>query len=425
MFNKEIALIKSREEFLWLFGILLLLFCFSLLIEFHNYKKLTQFDSAIINATVLKQYKKTKERRGKLKHYQVLKLKADDGFTFYTTASKKEKNLQEKELKMEIFFRDITFLSYLKSFFAFHKILEVKESSTLKQQLNNFLDTTHKEPQVADIYKALYSATPLKSEEQKIFSTLGVSHLLAISGFHLGVLSALLFFLLKKPYKFFQNRYFPYRNSKKDLFIVVSFILLLYLLFLDSPPSLLRSFSMLIVGFFLYDRGYKVISMQTLLLTIVTLLALSPRLFFELGFWLSVAGVFYIFLFLLHFKEMKNLSKFLILPVWIYLFMLPFSLAIFHNFSLYHPLSIVLSSLFTLFYPLSIFLHIVGFGDLLDGVLTTLLSFGEESQSVVLSMGWLYIYILFSLLSLFKESTLYALYLFNGVLFSYAIWTII
>ncbi|MCB5267736.1 MAG: ComEC/Rec2 family competence protein, partial [Candidatus Cloacimonetes bacterium] len=84
-----------------------------------------------------------------------------------------------------------------------------------------------------------------------------MSHLLAISGFHLGVLSTVLFFLVRPMYRLFQKRYFPYAHANRDTFIFVACCLLLYMLFLGTPPSLLRAFGMLVVGFVLYDRGYE------------------------------------------------------------------------------------------------------------------------------------------------------------------------
>uniref|UniRef100_UPI003563EE14 ComEC/Rec2 family competence protein n=1 Tax=Sulfurimonas sp. TaxID=2022749 RepID=UPI003563EE14 len=271
------------------------------------------------------------------------------------------------------------------------------------------------------IYQALFSAAPLNKDLQTTFSTLGVSHLLAISGFHLGVLSGLLFFLIRPIYNFFQNRYFPYRNSKSDIFLVVAFSLLLYLNFLGSPPSLLRAFSMLIIGFVVYDRGFKIISMQTLLLTGILLLVIFPKLLFSLGFWLSISGVFYIFLFLIHFKHLSKIWQFIIIPFWVYILMLPFSLAIFSNFSIYHPLSIIWTTLFTIFYPLSIFLHLVGFGNLFDGVLENFILLAQSQTSVDLDIKWLVFHIVLSLISIYKKSFVWLLLALSFSFLIYAI----
>lgn len=228
--------------------------------------------------------------------------------------------------------------------------------------------------------------------------------------------------LHKDFYAFAQNRYFSYRNSKTDTFLFILAVLLSYLIFLDYPPSLLRAFGMLIVGFILYDRGMKIISIQTLFLTVVLLLAFFPRLVFTLGFWLSVSGVFYIFLFLIHFKNLNKVLQFILIPFWVYVLMLPFSLTIFGNFSIYHLISILWTTLFTIFYPLSIFIHVIGFANLFDGVLESLISLGQEGIAIEFSIKILAIHVTLSLMAIFKRVFVYLMLIFNLSLFIYTIY---
>lgn len=415
---ERVSLFNTRRDILLLLLISGFVLFYSLLIEYQNYKKLTRFDSQIIQATVLKQYSKTTNQ----KTFQVLKLKSDDGLTFYSSAKKSLQSIQGKRVELEVWAGRISFYDYLTSFYAYSKIEQIYTSPALKEKLNSYISSSHVNQEMADIYKALYSAAPLSRELQTTFSTLGVSHLLAISGFHLGVLSALLFFLIKPLYAFVQNRFFPYRNSNVDIFLIISALLLSYTLFLDSPPSLVRAYGMLLVGFLLYDRGIKIISMQTLLLSILLLLVFFPRLLFTLGFWLSVSGVFYIFLFLAHFKESNKFLQFVLLPFWVYLLMLPFSLAIFGSFSLYHPLSIIWTTLFTLFYPISIFLHVIGFGHLFDGLLEMLIVLGKDGATLKLGMVFLVLHVILSLLGVLKKGFIYLLLTFSLCLFIYAVY---
>jgi len=135
----------------------------------------------------------------------------------------------------------------------------------------------------------------------------------------------------------------------------------------------LRAFGMFVIGFVLYDRGIKILSMQTLFVTVVLLLSFFPRLFFSVGFWLSVSGVFSIFVFLLLFQNRSKLFYFFALPVWVYVTMLPLSVGLFGNFNPLHPLSIVWTILFSFFYPLSLLLHFIGFGGSLDFMLEWLI----------------------------------------------------
>ncbi len=417
---ERVSVFQTKQDFLNFFFICFFVSSYALLLEYQNYKKLTRFDSSIVQATVLSQYTKTKNQ----KTYQILKLRSKDGYTFYTSAKKSLQNLKEKTLTLEIFSSEKSFYEYLTSFYTYSHILQVHPTNSAKEKLNQHISSIHQDKNIASIYKALYCATPLEKELYPIFSTLGVSHLLAISGFHLGVLSAVLFFLLKFPYSFFHNKYFPYRSAHRDLFILVGTILLVYLLFLEAPPSLVRAFGMLVIGFFLYERGYKVVSMQTLTLTVIALLALFPRLLFSLGFWLSVSGVFYIFLFLLHFKDTKKLWQFFMLPLWLYLTMLPYSLAIFGSFGIYHPLSIVWTSLFSIFYPLSIFLHLTGFANLFDTLLEKLIILGGSKAFVPLSYSYLVFHIMLSLVSIYKKKALWLLLFCSSSVLIYAIYNV-
>lgn len=418
---EKISLFKKRRDFLFAFFILLFISFYSLLIEYNNYKNLTRFDSQLVNAMLLKQYDKTKTtKKGKIKSYKVLKFKSTNGFTFYTSSKNKTLKIGQK-LKLEVWVGKISFYKFLTSFYAYSKVLTVERKTSLKMQFNSLIETQHLNKDIAHFYQALFTARQLDSKLQQIFSTLGISHLIAISGFHLGVLSALLFFLFKKPYQFFQNRYFPYRSYKVDSFIVITIILLGYLLFLDSPDSLLRAFAMLVIGFFLYDRGVIVISMQTLLITVLLLLALFVRLFFSLGFGLSIAGVGYIFLFLIHFKHLHKVWQFILLPLWIYLMMLPYSLVIFGNFSLYHPLSIIWSTLFTLFYPLSIFFHLIGQGGLFDIFLQYLLDVDTHASSLKLNSMWLLPSIILFFGAIYSKKLLYFALFYASAIFIYVL----
>ena len=422
---EPISLLASKRDFITLLVLLLGIATLSLSYEYYKYHELTKFDSQLTNAVVLKQYTKTKRsKKGRLKSYQVLKLKSNAGYTFYTMASKKLQNIKGKKVEIEIWAGKISFYEFLRNFFVFSKILHIYDSQKLMQKALHAIKMQHKDTNATAIYQALFLAKPLPQNLQKQFSNLGISHLIAISGFHLGVLSFLLFFLIKYPYKFLQNRYFPYRSYTRDTFILTAFTLLLYMLFLSSPPSLLRAFVMMIVGFVLYERGMKIISMQTLLITVLLILALFPRLLFSIGFWLSVSGVFYIFLFFIYFSHFSRVKQFLLLPFWVYLMMLPYSLTIFGNFSLSHPLSIVYSVLFTLFYPLALFLHFIGYGGLLDGVIDMLSNAQLNAVQELLPLPYLGVEIFLSILAVFSSKALWLLLLYTLFLFIHSIYNV-
>ncbi|NOQ30124.1 MAG: ComEC/Rec2 family competence protein [Helicobacteraceae bacterium] len=381
-----------------------------------NYLDFNKFDDKILQAEVLSQYLKTK----KSKEYYVLKLKAENSVTFYTTASKHIRDLQSRTIRVQIFLPNLTFREYLRGFYTRSNILNVYPAKTFKSKVAQKIISQHKNIELQSIFSALFLATPIQNYTRQKLSSLGVSHLLAISGFHLTLLGGILFFLLKFPYQFFQNRYLPYRNISLDLFLMVAILLFTYVAFLDYTPSLLRSFAMLIVGFILYDRGYKVISIQTLLLTILLLLALFPLLVFSIGFWLSVAGVFYIFLFLKQYENMNKYLMFFTLPTFVYFSMLPISLFLFSIFSHTQIFSILYTIGFTIFYPLELLLHILNIGGALDSFVIHLLNSSSELYRVSINNYFIYFYILISALAIRYKYFFYILTLLSLATFVFS-----
>jgi competence protein ComEC len=217
---EEVSLFTKRRDILLFFALLFVLLFFSLSLEYHNYKNLTKFDSQLINARVLKQYTKTKQSKtGKIKKYQVLKLKSEDGFVFYTLAEYKLSDIKYKNVQLEAWAGNISFQEYMQGFFCWSKILQIYPEDSYKTKLNSFIAAQHTDTNASLLYQALFTAQQLPYELQTFFSTLGISHLIAISGFHLGVLSTLLFFLLKYPYKFLQDNLFPYRSYSRHMII--------------------------------------------------------------------------------------------------------------------------------------------------------------------------------------------------------------
>lgn len=413
----RIELFRSWREVAVFTLFALVLLGFTLFIEYKNYKEFIRFDTAIVEATPILYYTKTKNDRS----YQVLKLQTNDGLTFYTTKKKPIRSLDGKLLKLKVYINEISFKEYLSQFYMNSKVLAVTQDKSRRAVVDALIADAHKNKSIGQIYQALYTNKSVSKEMQTAFSNLGVSHIVAISGFHLSILSALVYFLFRPLYGFFQSRYFPYRNANIDLFFVVMAVLFAYTAFLGYPPSLVRSLGMFVVGFVLYDRGVEVFSMQTLFVAVVLLVALFPKVAFSLGFWLSALGVFYIFLFLIHFSRWRTVWIVLGLAVFVYLFMLPVSLFLFGNFSIYHPYSIPLALLFTPFYPLSIVLHFIGYGDFFDYFLLWLMELGRGGVKVEFAWYFFLSHLLLSLVAIKSKIAMYALILASGAIFIYAL----
>ena len=133
---EKLSLFKTKREFFSFVLLCFTLFLFSLSYQFYKYKEFTKFDSQLVDATILKQYTKTKRtKHTEQKQYQVLKLRTEDGLTFYTMASKKLPNLKNKKVQIELWAGDISFYKYLRGFFTFSKIRKIYKEKSLKQHL--------------------------------------------------------------------------------------------------------------------------------------------------------------------------------------------------------------------------------------------------------------------------------------------------
>ena len=411
---KRVSLFSSKKDLTLYLFFITLLFIISLGVEYYHYQTLKRNKSEILQATIIKHYIKTTPK----KRYQVIKLRFGMFHTFYTTASTKYHIYDNAKVHIKIYTKKLTFFSYLKGFYARGWFLSQTKQNTLREKLAQNITNQHTNKDISTIYKALYLAYPLDHKLYTFFSSLGVSHLFAISGFHLGLISFFLFLFLKPLLKQFYQRYFPYRDIKRDTFYLITIILLLYVILLEYPPSLVQSYSMMIIGFFLYDRGLSLFSLQTLFIAISLLLALFPPLFFSFGFWLSVLGVFYILVFLHHF-QLHNIKEYFIIPFWVYLMMLPTTLFFFHNFSLFHPFSILATLIFSLFYPLSLFFHLFGYGSIFDPFIQELLSLNITTKQVELSFILWSSFMFLSFGAIFSKKLLYTLLFYSIAIFGY------
>ncbi len=379
-------LFPEKQTFIWFVAILLLLIVIRLAFHYHAYKEFIVKPFYYTTATVITSYEKTKKN----KRYKVLKLKSDEGFTFYTTTHRKE-NFNHKHLRLQIFPNEsIGFKDYLGTFYVKSKIkYQEKIPITFKDKALNYVAMQHENSALVTFYNAIFFATPLEKALREKIALLGVSHLVALSGFHLGILWGLVYGLLLLLYRPLQQKYFPYRHALFDVGMVAMCILGFYVWFVDFPPSLVRSFAMVLVGWGVLLLGMELLSFSFLALVFLLLTLLFPSLLVSLSFWLSVAGVFYIFLLLQYTKTWNKWSITLgVIPIGIFILMLPVVHTIFGVTSVYQLMSPILSLLFVFFYPLVMLLHILGLGGIFDTYLLWLFSLPVNS---VVSMipSWL------------------------------------
>ncbi|WP_164858881.1 ComEC/Rec2 family competence protein [Helicobacter pylori] len=371
-FQGAFELLSTPKEYLWCGVFLSLLLAINLYLEYLNYQKLDFSKPTSLNAQILLQYPKTKDQ----KTYFVLKLQSKN-MIFYTTIKEPLKNLQYRHAQFFGRIKSCSFLESLKSCFFQTYSFSLTRKHNFKSHARHFIDSAHSNALVGNLYRALFIGDSLNKDLRDRANALGINHLLAISGFHLGILSASVYFLFSLFYTPLQKRYFPYRNAFYDIGVLVWVFLLGYLLLLDFLPSFFRAFLMGLLGFLACFFGVRLLSFKLLILACCIAIALLPKLLFSVGFLLSVCGVWYIFLFLKHTQIFFKNSSFLrrsfqaiALSVLVFLNMLIIAHAFFPMFSPYQLFSIPLGLIFIVFFPLSLFLHAVGLGSLLDHILS-------------------------------------------------------
>ncbi|GAA9432241.1 ComEC/Rec2 family competence protein [Helicobacter pylori] len=387
-FQGAFELLTTPKEYLLCGVFLSLLLAINLYLEYLNYQKIDFSKPTSLNAQILLQYPKTKDQ----KTYFVLKLQSK-GMIFYSTIKEPLKNLQYRYAQFFGKIKPCSFLESLRSCFFQTYSFSLTRKQDFKSHLRHFIDSAHSSALVGNLYRALFIGDSLNKDLRDRANALGINHLLAISGFHLGILSASVYFLFSLFYTPLQKRYFPYRNAFYDIGVLVWVFLLGYLLLLDFLPSFFRAFLMGLLGFLACFFGVRLLSFKLLILACCIAIALLPKLLFSVGFLLSVCGVWYIFLFLKHTQAFFKTSSFLVrsfqavsLSVLVFLNMLIIAHAFFPMFSPYQLFSIPLGLIFIVFFPLSLFLHAVGLGSLLDSILNMSLTIPTIS---VFSPLWL------------------------------------
>ncbi len=370
-FQGAFELLTTPKEYLLCGVILSLLLALNLYLEYLNYQKLDFSKPTSLNAQILLQYPKTKDQ----KTYFVLKLQSK-GMIFYSTIKEPLKNLQYRYAQFFGKIKPCSFLESLRSCFFQTYSFSLTRKQDFKSHVRHFIDSAHSSALVGNLYRALFIGDSLNKDLRDRANALGINHLLAISGFHLGILSAGVYFLFSLFYTPLQKRYFPYRNAFYDIGVLVWVFLLGYLLLLDFLPSFFRAFLMGLLGFLACFFGVRLLSFKLLILACCIAIALLPKLLFSVGFLLSVCGVWYIFLFLKHTQIFFKNSSFLMrsfqaiaLSALVFLNMLIIAHAFFPMFSPYQLFSIPLGLIFIVFFPLSLLLHAVGLGSLLDHLL--------------------------------------------------------
>ena len=391
--------ISKNSLFFTLF--LLFVFMINILFNYLSYKELKKEYIFETKAEVLNIYPK--------ENFDVIKLKGD-GFEFFASFSKDE-NIKKLDFLNVVFdTRNITFYTYLKGFFT--KILYFErgeKNNSVKEKIIKNIEENHDDFMIRELFNALFLAITVTSELRDIITAYGIAHVVALSGFHIVVLSFIIYWILYFPYSFLQNRYFPYRNRRFDILLITMAILFYYLLLTDIVPSLLRAFVLFSLGLYLLRSNIKVISYLTLFYTFLIVIALFPQYIFNIGFWFSIFAVFYIYLFIQYFKNGNKILLYIFFNIWMFLIFNPIVHFFFAQTAIEQFYSIPITIFFTIFYPLEIVAHIFNISYYFDDYLKIFLENKIYVYEVFTPLYFFILYILFSFFSIWSKKAFWVL----------------
>ncbi len=213
----------------------------------------------------------------------------------------------------------------------------------------------------------------LSSEILDSFSASGLGHILAVSGLHIGFLSAALFWILKKC-----------KLNKFANFAITGFAILFYCALAGFSGSVVRAGIMTMIALLAANLGRHNDTLNTLFCSVTCILTFRPLLILYVGFLMSISAVFGMIAFAPILSKMfskikfpKFLSKALSVSIAATVSIMPLTIIFFHFVSPYSILTnlialpfigisfvaVLVTTLLTMMLPfMSIFLKISSLG---------------------------------------------------------------
>ena len=287
----------------------------------------------------------------------------------------------------------------------------LKETTSWFYQVKNWL-FHHLEKYESSGYLKLFLLGDKHDLEEEVidsYQTNGISHLFAISGTHISLLSAILFWLLRR-----------FHMSMILSTILVMAFILFYMTLVDFTPSVARS-----VVFFCLLSLKKLFRLKTSTVSIFLgmiglLLFFRPLIIYDVGFQYSASISFFLILYRKHLKQNSYFRNLLVISTVAFLLGLPISLYHFYQVNL---LGIVLNLFFVPFvsfvvFPLTLLTFCFPFLDsvylFFTNIMETISLYFVRFDCLNFVFGrpslfWIFLYYLFLLFYLFSGKRKFAL----------------
>ena len=258
-------------------------------------------------------------------------------------------------------FNNFNYKKYLNN----HKTFYIMNANSIKvidkrinifYKIKNYIYERCNDLKCGGYIKAFILGDKSSIDEYSLYQANGVSHLFALSGMHIGLLTGILLFLLKK-------------YSKKNFLIIL--FLIFYLIITIESASLFRSIVFYIMLKINKKFNLDISTKNILLLTISILIIYNPLIIMDMGFEYSAVVTYGLVVCTKYFKKNYFVNLF-ITSLIAFLFSLP--ITVYYNYKI-NMLSII-SNLFVvplvsfIIYPLSLITFIIPY---LDSILFILL----------------------------------------------------
>lgn len=308
-------------------------------------------------------------------------------------------------------FNNFNYKKYLNN----HKTFYIMNANSIKvidkrinifYKIKNYIYERCNDLKSGGYIKAFILGDKSSIDEYSLYQANGVSHLFALSGMHIGLLTGILLFLLKK-------------YSKKNFLIIL--FLIFYLIITIESASLLRSIVFYIMLKINKKFNLDISTKNILLLTISILIIYNPLIIMDMGFEYSAVVTYGLVVCTKYFKKNYFVNLF-ITSLIAFLFSLP--ITVYYNYKI-NMLSII-SNLFVvplvsfIIYPLSLITFIIPYLDSILFILLRLLILINNLLSSVafnvvipkVSIIFYLIYYLFLYLFYISNNYKYLLYAF-------------
>lgn len=272
-----------------------------------------------------------------------LDISLGDKITFKGTLSKPKNNTIPNTFN----YRKYLYNHHVYYLVKIDSIKVVYKTRSIKYMVKNYIVKRSEKFKHSDYFKAFLIGDKSEMDDYSLFQKNGVSHLFAISGMHLSLLSGIILFVFKK-------------SRFKE--ILACIFLILFSMITNYSASIYRSLLLFIFIILNKKLDLRISTVNVLLLVVCTLLIYNPLIIYDMGFLYSVSVSLGLILFNKYMKKNYFVNMFLTSFI-AFLFSLPITLYYNYEVNLMQIINnvIIVPLVSVIIYPLTILTFVFRF----------------------------------------------------------------